>query len=80
MPRMDAVVFSSTICGLPRSLKNPLSRVERSCNCLEALRSASISRLRYEFRCLGRTAASALLNGISAPILKPALVSATAVL
>jgi hypothetical protein len=42
--------------------------------------SAPISRLRYDFRRLGRTAASALLNGSSAPLLKPALVSATAVL
>ena len=40
--------------------------------------SAPVSRLRYDFRRLGRSAASVLLNGGSAPPLKPALVSAGA--
>jgi len=38
--------------------------------------SAPVSRLRYDFRRLGRSAASALLNGTRPPLLKPALVSA----
>ena len=38
--------------------------------------SAPVSRLRYDFRRLGRSAASALLNGTRPPSLKPALVSA----
>ena len=38
--------------------------------------SAPVSRLRYDFRRLGRSAASALLNGTRLPVLKPALVSA----
>ena len=38
--------------------------------------SAPVSRLRYDFRRLGRSAASALLNGTCPPLLKPALVSA----
>ncbi len=37
--------------------------------------SAPVSRLRYDFRRLGRSAASALLNGTCPPLLKPALVS-----
>lgn len=38
--------------------------------------SAPVSRLRYDFRRLGRSAASALLNGTRPPLLKPALVTA----
>jgi hypothetical protein len=37
--------------------------------------SAPVSRLRYDFRRLGRSAASALLNGTRPPLLKPALVT-----
>ena len=37
--------------------------------------SAPVSRLRYDFRRLGRSAASVLLNGTRPPLLKPALVT-----